>query len=299
MNQSLPSREKKPRGSFLFPFECYAAKDPDGSFYVSPHWHPEVEILCLYQGAMELTIDDRSFCPPEGSVIFIGPESIHYLNSLGPGLFYHAFVFPLEMLSFGYEDYCQQSWILPLIQKKAAFPQILEPGAGAHQEVFSCLKRLSLLHQNQEAGYQLMTKALLYQVLAVLVREKALLAAPAQPTAARKKKMETLRQILSYIDDHLQEKLTLEQIASHFYMSSHYFCRFFKENLGKTPTGYINSLRLERACALLSHSDLSVLEVSLSCGFNNLSYFIRLFHRQKGMPPSQYRRESQLRGLGN
>ena len=239
-----------------------------------------------------MVIDGQVLFPRPGSILFINPREIHHLTSLGTGLRYDAFVFPLEFLSFGREDYCQQTWILPLLKGTALFPRLLEPGHSCQPEAMRLLKKLARLQRQDLPGRQLFVKALLYELLGCLVRENALLSTPPAPTAAQVKKMETLRQMLSFMEEHLQERLTLDEISARFYMTPNYFCRFFKENLGQTPMNCLNSLRLEKACGLLKSTDLQILEISLSCGFNNLSYFIRLFHRQMGVSPSRYRAEA-------
>ena len=286
------AREIRSRGTFLFPFEQYITDDKDGSFYVSPHWHPEAEILCLLNGSARVVIDGQVLFPSAGSILFINQREIHHLTSQGPGLSYNAFVFPLEFLSFQHEDYCQQAWILPLLKGQTVFPRILEPGHPCQPEAMKILERLSMVQSQQAPGCQLAVKALLYQLLSCLVQENSLMASPPSPTEAQAKKLEILRQMLSYMGEHLQERITLNDISSRFYMTPNYFCRFFKENLGQTPMNCLNGLRLEKACRLLAETDMQVLEVCLSCGFNNLSYFIRLFHRQLGMSPSRYRAEA-------
>ena len=292
------AQEIRNRGSFLFPFEQYITDDRGGSFYVSPHWHPEVEILCLLEGSIRIVIDGQILFPGAGSILFVNQKEIHHLTSQGPGLRYNAFVFPLEFLSFSHEDYCQQAWILPLLQRRSAFPRILEPDHPCQAEAMEILSRLSHVQQRQAPGYQLAVKSLLYELLSCLIENNALTAAPPSPTAAQEKKLETLRQMLSYMEDHLQERITLDEISSQFYMTPNYFCRFFKENLGQTPMSCLNGLRLEKACRLLADTDMQVLEICLSCGFNNLSYFIRLFHRHRGMSPSRYRAEAARHSRG-
>ena len=289
---SPAAQEIRDRGSFLFPFEQYSTDDKDGSFYVSPHWHQEVEILCILRGCVRMVIDSHVFFPGAGSVLFVNPKEIHHLTSQGPGLLYHAYVFPLQLLSFSHEDYCQQAWILPLLQGRSAFPRLLKPDHPCQPEATEILIRLSQIRQGEQAGYQLMVKALLYQLLGCLIHKDALMSAPPAPTAAQAIKMESLRQMLSYMEEHLQERLTLDEISARFYMTPNYFCRFFKDNLGKTPMSCLNGLRLEKACRLLADTDMQILEICLCCGFNNLSYFVRLFHRQMGMSPSRYRAEA-------
>ena len=61
-----------------------------------------------------------------------------------------------------------------------------------------------------------------------------------------------------------------------------------------TYTNYLSRLRLEKACHMLKDTALPIMEISLLCGFDNLSYFNRLFREKKGVTPSEYRRQVAL-----
>jgi len=73
-------------------------------------------------------------------------------------------------------------------------------------------------------------------------------------------------------------------------VSPKYLCRIFSQLTGKSPVEYLNEYRVERACALLSDTDLPILDIGLSCGFNDQSYFIKTFKRYKGKTPGGYRK---------
>lgn len=71
--------------------------------------------------------------------------------------------------------------------------------------------------------------------------------------------------------------------------SSEHLCRVFKQKKNLTPTEYVNELRLNYAASLLTHSDESILNISLSSGFESLSHFYHLFSRKFSQPPGDYR----------
>ncbi len=98
-----------------------------------------------------------------------------------------------------------------------------------------------------------------------------------------------IRQASSYIQEHLCEKLTLEQVAGQVHLSKSYFCRILKEELGCTFTEYTNRLRIERSKTYLRHQTLSLSEIAYKTGFDDQSYFTRIFKRYVGMPPGKYR----------
>lgn len=66
-------------------------------------------------------------------------------------------------------------------------------------------------------------------------------------------------------------------------------CRSAKKYLGQAPSSYVNEIRLNFAARKLSHSDMSIIDISMECGIENLGHFYRLFQRQFGMTPRQYR----------
>ena len=59
----------------------------------------------------------------------------------------------------------------------------------------------------------------------------------------------------------------------------------------KSPMNYLNFYRIERACYQLIHSDSSIIEISVNCGFNDVGYFIKTFRKYKGTTPSKYRKQ--------
>ena len=83
--------------------------------------------------------------------------------------------------------------------------------------------------------------------------------------------------------------LTLGDLAAEANMVPQYFCRVFKQVTGSSPVEYLNYYRVECAAELLCLENARVTDVALACGFKDLSYFIRLFKRTKGLSPSAFR----------
>lgn len=99
----------------------------------------------------------------------------------------------------------------------------------------------------------------------------------------------------AYIKEHLTERISLEQAAAQVYLSKSYFCRILKNELGCTFTEYVNQLRIERSKALLHSSRMAISEISSEVGFEDQSYFTRIFKKQTGLSPGKYR---ELKGPG-
>ncbi len=98
-----------------------------------------------------------------------------------------------------------------------------------------------------------------------------------------------LRNICNYIDEFLCSDISVAQIAASFGYSDKHIGRLFKAKIGVTIREYINDKRLDRAKILLMNTNHSVTEVSSKCGFNNLTYFNRVFKEKYGVTPGKIR----------
>ena len=95
----------------------------------------------------------------------------------------------------------------------------------------------------------------------------------------------------AYIKEHLTDKLSLDQAAEQVYLSKSYFCRIIKDELGCTFTEYVNRLRIERSKTLLRGTGMPIAEIACAVGFDDQSYFTRIFKKQTGMAPGKYREQ--------
>ena len=103
------------------------------------------------------------------------------------------------------------------------------------------------------------------------------------------KKME-ISSVKSFMDEHYKEKLSLESVASHFFIDKHYLARLFKEQYGVTLVTYLQQVRITHAKRMLRFTDKSIEEIGLECGIGELNYFSRVFKKLEGVSPSEFRR---------
>lgn len=103
------------------------------------------------------------------------------------------------------------------------------------------------------------------------------------------KKMEISR-VKSFLDEHYKEKLSLESVASHFFIDKHYLARLFKEQYGVTLVTYLQQVRITHAKRMLRFTNKSIEEIGLECGIGELNYFSRVFKKLEGVSPSEFRR---------
>jgi YesN/AraC family two-component response regulator len=96
--------------------------------------------------------------------------------------------------------------------------------------------------------------------------------------------------MVKYIDKHYSSKLYLKDLSAKFFLNQVYCCQLFKKNLGKTFSEYVTELRINKACELLKHTEMSVEEVALRVGIMDYYYFNKVFKKQCGITPAKYRK---------
>jgi AraC-like DNA-binding protein len=98
-----------------------------------------------------------------------------------------------------------------------------------------------------------------------------------------------LRKAERYIWENYTRKISLREIAAASGLSAPYFSSIFKQEMGENLSSYLNRLRVGRAAAMLTESDLSLNEIAAACGFEDQSWFSKIFKNYTGLSPGKYR----------
>ncbi|MBO4369828.1 MAG: helix-turn-helix domain-containing protein [Paludibacteraceae bacterium] len=98
-----------------------------------------------------------------------------------------------------------------------------------------------------------------------------------------------IKKVLEYVSKHLQEQINVEQLADYACLTKSYLIRTFREIMHITPLQYVIKSKMQLAQKMLAESDRSVSEIATKLGFSDVSYFIRLFRKNTGFTPQDYR----------
>ncbi len=101
---------------------------------------------------------------------------------------------------------------------------------------------------------------------------------------------EAVTRCIRYMEEHLSEKITLEDLGRLTGYSSLHAARLFYSEMNRSPHAFLSSLRMERARLLLSETDIPISRLAAECGFASESYFYTHFRAANGMTPGEYRR---------
>lgn len=181
----------------------------------------------------------------------------------------------------------------------------LDPGTGEKGFVaggqFYMLYELLLAEMaGRLAGHDLLGKSYLLSMLTLLRRYLASDAAPGRAELARyapdlkdpASRSWAVARAREYINNHLHQHLTLQEIARSAFISRSSLAELFRAETGSTVWDYVTSRRIEEAKVLLRSSDLSIREIGAIVGFPQLTHFCARFTQATGQPPSNFRRKT-------
>lgn len=300
--QSPALKEVRLHGTKSFPCAIYRTRFAGKGTLVKHHWHDEVEILYFSGGNFRLEINMEQFAVHSECLYFINPGELHSIIADSADTYIEdAIVFSPSILSFDACDAAQMQLIQPIREGSMLFPRCILPEDPAFAPVRSAF--LEVMHSFGRAMQEeslfmdgAVTDDLTSQlyIKSALLRILAVLSAGALFTSAGKnidKRVEDIKTVLTYIRENYKEKIRICDLAGLINRNEQYFCRFFKKAIGRSPIEYVNEYRIRQARRLLDQTDLSVMEVCLECGYNNLGNFLREFRRHTDTTPLQYRKK--------
>jgi AraC-like DNA-binding protein len=149
------------------------------------------------------------------------------------------------------------------------------------------LQRLIFIFTENHPSKDLFADLLMQELLVRILQNEAKLTH--QQNAKINSNKNRMAYVLRYIQDNLNEQISVEQLSKKAYMSVSSFYREFKNEIGSSPNDYIIDERIKLAEKLLRQPNISVKEVCLQSGFNSFSYFSRIFKKRKNFSPSKYK----------
>ncbi|WP_062052486.1 AraC family transcriptional regulator [Bacillus sp. JCM 19034] len=278
--------EDRVHGDPMFAFHIYMVDYLDGDVIFQWHWHHEMEFLVMEEGQALIRVGTSETILQKGEAIFIPSGQLHAAYPVGTHRFrLQAIVFHSQLVNSATYDTLQSNFIDLLLEWEDDEP-ILIKGTSAFRHIEAILTH----YKQKKETYPLLIKGELFLLFSHLFSEFHV----QRKTPARTEKSENiarLKQVLTFIDRNLHERLTIKELSSHIQMSEGHFNRFFKSYIKMTPVDYINHVRINKAAKLLKDTNRSVIDISLEVGFENTSYFIRMFKRKKACTPSEFRKK--------
>ncbi len=271
--------------------KMWTVEVPPGPRASRRHSHMQFEICLVNRGEGSYSIRGKTLPMKEGDVFVFSSNEIHCITHVGgAGLSITNIHFEPRYLWGSAADSLSDRHINLCFSHRDSFQNRI-PAVDANP-LARIVEEIKGEFALRKAEYRLMIKTLLNRFLILLIRDYGY-ADNSRPV--NQDQIRGIRRAVIYIDTHLEEPFTLHQLAKLAGISPNYFSSLFRQISNITLWDYISSKRIERAIRLLMEDRHStIMEIALQCGFNNTANFNKVFKKQTGMTPTQYRKSSDI-----
>ncbi len=254
---------------------------PEGKRQTYRHFHTRFEISVITSGSGTYYTEKESYPLKAGDVMVFPSNSVHSVSEAGEGglKFTNLQFEPIYIQGKSYDSLSDARLNFCFAGAKT-FKNRIEAENSAEIRRLLGLIEEELFGKNSE--YHLAVKSYLNLIIIELIRNCGYADTGVDTTRGR-----DVVKVMKYIDSHISESLTLKELSALAGMTPNYFSSLFKRLNGISLWDYITARRIEAAIRLISSGeDSTLLEIAISCGFNNTANFNKAFKRQTGVTPS-------------
>lgn len=254
------------------------------------HFHSEYEIIYVEAGEGDCLVGDSIVPYAKGDLILFGsglPHSMQSPPAYGemPDLKVKGVNIQFEK-DFMHYSISQYSQFIPIRNLLEEACRGIRFSARLSDSAVGLLKRIP----SAVGAEQIILLLSLLNQMACDDNRRLLTTSGYTPSPAVMRN-ERMEKVIAYLNKHYTESVSLDEVASYTAMNPSAFCRYFKENTGKTFKEYVLEMRIGYACKLLSGTMMNISQVGATCGFESPVHFNRTFKKVTGMTPTAYREQ--------
>ena len=252
--------------------------------------HEYIEFYYVIKGGVKLFCNGSSQWVYSGDVAFINWCQPHRSLCFLDHTAYYNIQLDLNTLTCGNADLFQTKYVSKLISDMKYFKQLFQ----GDQTMTNYFRSLTFEFEHRTFTSELIIQSAICNILAYIInsenkhlmQDNCSLSTEASCYA---------KKVMQYLYGHYQNEITIDHIARHLGISPSYMCRIFKQFTGTTIIEYLNQIRCKRAISFMKEG-CSMTQASAFVGYNDYTYFSRIFKKIYGVPPKEFiRNKASLR----
>lgn len=267
------------------------------------HWHKELECIIMLSGSMNYHVNNKTYTLQPGEGIIVNTNRLHLcspvtnehaerfnsyqIDESNDG---HYIVLLLHPDTLRFNRKMEEKYINPLLFNNGSDAFYLNHDETWHEEVLAVIQDIFHAVKDEIPCYELVSQSKFFHLFQLLYQNTISKTGYALEDTDP---MSPLKTMISYIHNHYQGRVTLNDVAEAGMMCQSKCCRMFRDALKQSPIEYLQNYRIGKGVYLLEHTDMNITEIALECGFHGASYFTETFRKINGITPKEYRRQCQ------
>lgn len=244
------------------------------------HIHPELELVFILKGSVEYSVDYKKYILNQRDFFFVNSLELHHINSYSSES--RILCIHIDLLAFtrfypGITDYPFQYRDTLNNREHTVYKNIY---AQLHTLLYQLVEKPDT--------FLLLSMSCITNILIELC-ESCINMQTSELYVKKDEKRTRIINILSYLNENYSETITLDMLSEKFSLSKPYLSKYFKTVMGTGFLDYVNRLRIHKSLDMLCNTEERIIDIALANGFNTQKSYSRVFQKEFGQSPSEYR----------
>ncbi|MGT2800934.1 AraC family transcriptional regulator [Streptococcus marmotae] len=266
--------------------------------YIPYHYHNYVEMIIPIKGRMTILVEHEEIILQEGDIFIVGPNTIHQNKSIGKENL--VFNIALKQTAFSHSDldFLRRSGSSSYLADLLFFSSSMTTENGMYT-IFHTKDTDGVQHTIENIVYEYYNildnqsnHIIQYELLVLFAKLLRLSSRESSAVQSSRKTESTLLSLLLYIEKHYAS-VTLEEMGKHFGFNPNYLSTYLRKHTGHSFVKLLHIQRVNVAAEYLRYTTAPIEKISLKVGYENPSYFYKIFKKILGMSPAEYRKQVQ------
>lgn len=264
--------------------------------FINWHWHQAFQYCYVESGIVDFLTTGHTFTVTAGSGIFINYEQIHMIQAHDDSLSSYICVdIPPSFISYDTHSRIYLRYLAPIIHNPA--PPILRLSKHSEHDAI-ILKNLLDIQELIQSEKELIELDIRIKVMEIWKYTYLELMKSCKRNDYSFYDSDRLKTIISFIQSHYSEKISLDDIAKEVSLSRSECSRVFKSLTGQSLFGYLTTYRVNRSVDFIRDTDMSIAQIAAAVGFCSQSYYTDCFRKAKGITPKKFKQLSMRQAKG-